>query len=154
MQAAVHAAPDCPNLIPAVLKALREESSDATAFAKMAEHVSHCSSCRGRLARLARFAQKLTAASAHFSSEQQQSRRRHRRMPTNEAVNIVMDDASVMLARMTEVSVGGARLETPEPLPADLQFVLNRGRKSTRAVVRHCSSAGELYSVGIEYIRN
>jgi hypothetical protein len=81
------------------------------------------------------------------------NRRRHRRLATNEAVNLVLADGNVVLARMIEVSARGAKLESPEEMKCDDTFTLNRGRRSIQASVRHCSPDGSLFLIGVEYIR-
>jgi hypothetical protein len=162
---AKHTNAECPPIVSAVLKALRGEDETAATIEQLRAHVAGCPACAKRLSRLGRLIQALTgeaperAPAAEPSAEvappapNPASRRQHRRLPTNEAVNLVFEDGSVTLARMIEVSAKGARIESPDALEVDQNFTLNRGRRSTHVAVRHCSRQGELYIVGVEYMR-
>lgn len=153
---------ECPRIVSAVLKALRGEDEPAEVIEQMRAHVASCQACAARLSRLVRLAQSIAAdldkAGVALTEVQleanPQSRRKFRRLPTNEAVNLVFEDGSVTLARMIEVSAKGAKIESPDELNRDDQFTLNRGRRSTQVAVRHCSRQGELYIIGVEYMRN
>ncbi len=152
---------DCPKIVSAVLKALRGEDESAEAIVQMRAHVAHCQGCAARLSRLEAFAELISsgpepaaAPTVEPSEASQISKRRFRRLPTNEAVNLVYEDGSVTLARMIEVSARGARIESPDELNYDHQFTLNRGRRSTTVAVRHCTRKGDLFIIGVEYVRN
>lgn len=157
---------ECPRIVSAVLKALRGEEETAAAVEQMRAHVAGCPACAARLSRLGRLIQALTGGAPERApavgpgAEVAQpdldpaSRRQHRRLPTNEAVNLVFENGSVTLARMIEVSAKGAKIESPDRLNRDAQFTLNRGRRSTQVAVRHCTRQGELYIIGVEYTRN
>lgn len=160
------ASAECPRIVSAVLRALRGEDETAAAVEQMRAHVAHCPACAARLSRLGRLIQALTGgaperapavgpgAEATAPDNDPASRRQHRRLPTNEAVNLVFEDGSVTLARMIEVSAKGARIESPDGLNRDDQFTLNRGRRSTQVAVRHCTRQGDLYIIGVEFMRN
>lgn len=144
----------CPKIVGAVLKALRGDWDDVETLERLADHVPHCAGCRERIARLDRFVKLMTQPPRvryESSGTADSSRRRYRRLATNEAVNLVLPDGNVILARMVEVSARGAKLESPEALDRDATFTLNRGRRSIPAAVRHCSPSGNLFLVGVEY---
>lgn len=144
----------CPKLVGAVLKALRGDWDDAEPRELLARHVSECPGCQGRIAGLDKFVKTMIQpppAQVEPFGTPESSRRRYRRLATNEAVNLVLADGSVILARMIEVSARGAKLESPAALDRDATFTLNRGRRSIPAAVRHCSPSGNLYLVGVEY---
>ena len=157
---------ECPRIVSAVLKALRGEDETAAAVERMRAHVAHCPACAARLSRLGRLIQALTGRAperapavgpgAHDAvpDNDPASRRQHRRLPTNEAVNLVFENGSVILARMIEVSAKGARIESPDELNREDQFTLNRGRRSTQVAVRHCTRQGDLYIIGVEFMRS
>jgi hypothetical protein len=150
----------CPKIVSAVLKAMRGNGEPPDAVLSMANHVRGCPACRDRIASLDRFIKSLSEsksgpeAGGPTAGEGGASRRKHRRLPTNEAVNLVFDDGSVTLARMTEVSARGAKIESPEALEHDTRFTLNRGRRSVFAAVRHCAPEGDLFTIGVEYVRD
>jgi hypothetical protein len=148
----------CPKIVSAVLKAMRGNGEPPEAILSMANHVRECPACRGRIASLDRFIKSLSESSpaqgAAVPGTDPASRRKHRRLPTNEAVNLVFDDGSVTLARMIEVSAKGAKIESPEALERDTRFTLNRGRRSVYAAVRHCAPEGDLFMIGVEYVRD
>lgn len=148
----------CPKIVSAVLKAMRGNGEPPEAMLSMANHVRECAACRDRIASLDRFIKSLSESSsapgAAVPGPGAASRRMHRRLPTNEAVNLVFDDGSVTLARMTEVSAKGAKIESPEALENDMRFTLNRGRRSVYAAVRHCTQEGDLFAIGVEYVRD
>lgn len=152
---------ECPRIVSAVLKALRVEDESPGAVDLMRAHVAHCPACAARLSRLGALIQAVTAeprepdpgVEPEPPAAPSTTRRRHRRLPTNEAVNLVFEDGSVTLARMIEVSAKGARIESPDELEVDQNFTLNRGRRSTHVAVRHCTRQGELFIVGVEYMR-
>jgi len=144
----------CPKIVGAVLKALRGDWNDAETLELLARHIPDCPGCRGRIASLNKFVQAMIAAPpdrAGAGGPPESSRRRYRRLATNEAVNLVLHDGNVILARMIEVSARGAKIESPEALDRDSTFTLNRGRRSTPAAVRHCSPSGDLFLIGVEY---
>lgn len=153
---------ECPRIVNAVLKALRGEDEAAEAVDQMRAHVANCPACAARLARLCTLNQALASERVEADSavgdaplaQPPTYRRRHRRLPTNEAVNLVFEDGSITLARMIEVSAMGAKIESPDQLDFDERFTLNRGRRSTSVAVRHCRRQGDLYIVGVEYVRN
>lgn len=157
---------ECPRIVSAVLRALRGEGETAQTVERLQSHVAQCLACAARLSRLGGLIQALTqsapagasaatpAAEIARSATDPASRRQHRRLPTNEAVNLVFDNGSVILARMIEVSARGAKIESPDKLNRDDQFTLNRGRRSTQVAVRHCSPQGDLFVVGVEFMRN
>jgi len=146
---------DCPKIVSAVLKAMRENGEAPEAMASMASHVAQCTACRDRIASIDRFIRSLSEyeSDSRAVSPDASSRRKYRRLPTNEAVYLVFGDGSVTLARMTEVSARGAKLESPEALERDTRFTLNRGRRSVCAEVRHCAAEGGLFSISVEYVR-
>ncbi len=146
----------CPKILGAVLKAMRGDSEAPEAMASMGSHVAQCSACRDRIASLHRFIKSLSEhqPAPAAGSPDEPSRRQNRRLPTNEAVNLVFEDGSVTLARMIEVSARGAKLESPEALECNTRFTLNRGQRSVCAEVRHCRPEGGLYSIGVEYVRD
>ena len=148
----------CPRIVSAVLKAMRGNGEPPEAVLRMASHVRECPACRDRIASLDRFIKSLSESSpapgAAIPGTDPVSRRKYRRLPTNEAVNLVFDDGSVTLARMTEVSARGAKIESPEALEHDTRFTLNRGRRSVYAAVRHCTPEGKLFAIGVEYVRD
>jgi len=144
----------CPKIVGAVLKALRSDWEDVPTLNLLAGHVPGCPACRERIAGLDRFVKIMTQARPgqnEPAGTPDSSRRRYRRLATNEAVNLVLPGGNVILARMIEVSARGAKLESPEPPDRDSTFTLNRGRRSIPAAVRHCSPAGDLFLVGVEY---
>ncbi len=150
----------CPKIVSAVLKAMRGNGEPPEAMLSMANHVRECPACRDRIASLDRFIWSLSESNSASEAggpapgQGGASRRKHRRLPTNEAVNLIFDDGSVTLARMTEVSAKGAKIESPEALGHDTRFTLNRGRRSVYAAVRHCTQEGDLFAIGVEYVRD
>lgn len=147
---------ECPKIVSAVLKALRGDWEDVETLDRLASHVPQCKACGERIAGLDRFVKFMTQPlppHAETSGPLASNRRMHRRLATNEAVNLVLPDGNVILARMVEVSAKGAKLETPEALQRDVSFTLNRGRRSIPATVRHCRPEGGLFLVGVEYTR-
>ena len=160
------ASTECPRIVSGVLKALRGEEETAAAVQQMSAHMLQCPACAARLSRLGRLIQALTSAAPARApaagsgaknaapDPDAASRRQARRLPTNEAVNLVFENGSVILARMIEVSARGAKIESPDELNRDALFTLNRGRRSTQVAVRHCRRQGELYVIGVEFMRN
>ena len=121
----------CPKIVSAVLKAMRGNAETPEAMASMGSHVAQCAACRERIAHLDRLVKSLTdrRAEPQAAIPDLSIRRKYRRLPTNEAVNLVFDDGSITLARMIEVSAKGARIESPEALERDTRFTLSRGRR-------------------------
>ncbi|HPT28539.1 MAG TPA: PilZ domain-containing protein [Bryobacteraceae bacterium] len=147
---------ECPRIVSAVLKALRGDWDDVETLDRLAAHVLCCKPCGERIAGLDRFVRAMlqpSSSRAKTSGSPGSNRRKHRRLTTNEAVNLVLPDGNIILARMIEVSAQGAKLESPEALGRDASFTLNRGRRSIPAAVRHCVPAGELFLLGVEYMR-
>ena len=146
----------CPRIVSAVLKAMRGQPEPADVVESLGTHLSTCQACRDRIAFLDRFIRSLSAQLPRPEDAEPAavSRRKHRRLPTNEAVNLVFEDDSVILGRMTEVSARGAKIESPEALACNTRFTLNRGRRSLAAEVRHCTQEGRVYLLGVEYLRD
>jgi hypothetical protein len=82
--------------------------------------------------------------------------RRHPRVPHLGSVGVSWEDArgipKYALARCVEISEGGVRIETPEPIPVytNVSLRANHLNLSGCATVKHMARKGSKYVLGLE----
>jgi hypothetical protein len=87
------------------------------------------------------------------SPDPKADRRKEPRYPTDGWASILVPSASAprtFTARVLDVSKSGLRLRLPVPLEPGTLLQIEMRSVVTTGAVRHCSSDGEHYSVGVQ----